>query len=162
MVTSCTKDGGPECTLLRDVIMADVQLARSGRKCWTREVSDALQGLVPKESLFTAGVGEPQLREVDLPAVIEALCKYVKGLWSSCDDQNEYTPQSGTGTKMAMYEKWMAVPWAEGERPPLPNYLRQKLPKAVIRDMARFRTSSHRLRVETGRWIMSLGMHGCA
>ena len=38
------------------------------------------------------------------------------------------------------------------EKPPLPAYLKCGIPKDVWRDVARFRTSSHHLSIETGRW----------
>ena len=44
------------------------------------------------------------------------------------------------------------MPWEGGGKPPLPQYLSSGVPADVWRDLSRFRTSSHRRRVETGRW----------
>ena len=44
------------------------------------------------------------------------------------------------------------MPWEGGGKPPLPQYHSRSVPADVWRDLSRFRTSSHRLRIETGRW----------
>lgn len=51
------------------------------------------------------------------------------------------------------YSEWMALPWDDGDvKPALPAYLIYAMPRKVVTSMARFRTSSHQLGVETGRW----------
>ena len=80
--------------------------------------------------------------------------KRMKSTWANChqvDPRAEAMPQS-VGRKIVTYDRWMAVPWEDEDKPPLPRYLRRELPRPIILDMARFRTSSHRCRVETGRW----------
>ena len=51
-----------------------------------------------------------------------------------------------------MYQHWMSTSWDLGEKPDMHHYLKRDLPHRVIRNMARFRTSSHYLKVETDRW----------
>ena len=146
------------CGLLRDVMFAEMQLSRSGkRKCWSRDVMDALNCLgvqAPLASNQSGGVGEPHLLAIDMTEVMTAAYTKLKGVWAPCrgaDPRAEVLPE-GCGRKMATYEQWMAVPWEKDKRPFPPPYLSVALPKDVIRDMARFRLSAHHLHVETGRW----------
>ncbi len=46
----------------------------------------------------------------------------------------------------------MPSSWNVEEKPKSQHYLKRELPPGVIRNMARFRTSSHYLKVETDRW----------
>ena len=146
------------CPLLREVIMADLQLS-TRKGCWIREVEDALGQLdiVPKvklSSVAPGGAGEPHLIAVDEKGIEAALFRHLKQPWAACDSLHPRSvdlPQS-SGRKLVVYEKWMASPWDKDLRPPLPQYLRLDVPSEVLRNVARFRTSSHRLRVETGRW----------
>ena len=55
--------------------------------------------------------------------------------------------------KLITYSKWFAAPLDEGGKPQLPRYLKnQSIPPDIMRNVTRFRTSSHHLRVETDRW----------
>ena len=62
-------------------------------------------------------------------------------------DENDFS-----GRKNAMYGHWMSSSWNVEEQPQIQHYLKRELPPRVIRNMARFRTSSHYLKVETDRW----------
>lgn len=146
------------CPLLREVVFADLQLARDKKqRCWTRDVLDVLQHLGLHATLATnlaGGVGEPQLRSVNLDDVMTAMHENLLCVWTRA---RAHGPRDGMipracGRKLVTYEHWMAVPWEEERKPPMPAYLSCALPKEVLRDMARFRTSSHHLCIETGRW----------
>jgi hypothetical protein len=146
------------CPLLREVIMADLQLSvKIG--CWIREVEDALSHLhiVPKVKLSSAapgGVGEPHLIAVNEKDLVAAMFLHLKRPWEACHSLHPRAPDLplSTGRKLVVYDKWIATSWDKDLRPPLPQYLGLALPSEVLRNVARFRTSSHRLRVETGRW----------
>ena len=62
-------------------------------------------------------------------------------------DENDFS-----GRKNAMYGHWMSSSWNVEEQPQIQHYLKREIPPRVIRNMARFRTSSHYLKVETDRW----------
>ena len=146
------------CGLLRDVMFAELQLSRVGRrKCWSRDVMEALRFLGVNASLASnqsGGVGEPHLLSVDLAEVMSAAYKQLKSVWALCSahDPRATTLPERCGRKLVTYEQWMSMPWEREAKPPLPPYLNLSLPKNVRRDMARFRMSSHHLHVETGRW----------
>ena len=159
-VKVCGRQSGPGCPLLRDVVCADLQLARVGADCWTKDVSDAIACLpfdgAPLASNLSGGVGELQLLAVDWKEVAAAFDTNIQGhVWgvkAGGADPRAETMSAGSGRKWVTYDQWMAVPWDEEGKPPLPRYLGRNLPVKVLRDLARFRTSSHHLRVETGRW----------
>ena len=152
------------CPILHGVLLADLQLARDKReRCWSRDVTDVLNSLglqLTLASNMAGGTGERQLRTVNVDDVVSALCVKLKGVWvksGACDPRDDVLPP-GCSRKLVTYDRWMAVPWEEEKKPPLPAYLRTDLPGDVTRDMARFRTSSHHLRIETGRWV-HLSLH---
>ena len=159
-VSVCSMDAQSRisCPLLREVIFTDLQLARDKKqRCWTRDMMDILGHLGLQTTIATnlsGGVGEPQLRTMNLDDVMAAMHGNLQGVWTRAKANG---PRDGiiprtSGRKLVTYEHWMAVPWEEERKPPLPEYLKCVLPKDVVRDMARFRTSSHRLSIETGRW----------
>ena len=158
-VEMCNQQGC-RCPLLRDVVHADLQLARLKAVCWTKEVSEALACL-PLEGATLAtnlngGVGELQILAVDWEEVAAAFDTNTQGcVWgekAGVADPRAETMPDGVGRKWATYEQWMAEPWSVEGKPPPPRYLECNLPVTVMRDLSRFRTSSHHLRVETGRW----------
>jgi hypothetical protein len=61
-------------------------------------------------------------------------------------DDNDFT-----GRKNAMYGQWMSSSWSVEEKIYIQHYHIRDLPHRVIRNMARFRTSSHYLYVETDK-----------
>jgi hypothetical protein len=159
-VNVCSMDAQSRisCPLLREVVLADLQLARDKReRCWSRDVVDILQCLglhTTIASNLSGGVGEPQLRTVNLGDVVAAMHEKLQGVWTrakTIDPRGEMIP-TGCGRKLVTYEHWMAVSWEEERKPLLPAYLNSALPKEVLRNMSRFRTSSHCLGIETGRW----------
>ena len=146
------------CPLLRDVIFADLQLVRDRkRRCWSRDVSDVLKLLGVQGTLatnLTGGTGEPQLCTIDAEEVLRLMFQKLKDPWTKCValDPRSHSLPEGCGRKMVTYDRWMAVPWEGENKPPLPAYLKSGVPKAVWKNVARFRTSSHYLCIETGRW----------
>jgi len=61
--------------------------------------------------------------------------------------------EDGLSRKLITYDKWFAAPLDDTGKPQIPQYLRnQNIPTDVVRSVARFRTSSHYLKVETDRW----------
>lgn len=140
------------------MIFADLQLVRDRKqRCWSRDVSDALKCLDVEGALatnLTGGTGEPHLCNIDEEEVLRVLFQKLKDPWSKCDllDPRDPSLPEGCGRKLVTYARWMAVPWDGECRPPLPAYLKCGVPKAVWEDVVRFRTSSHHLCVETGRW----------
>jgi hypothetical protein len=120
-------------------------------------MSDVLKVLGIQSALstnLTGGTGEPQLCNIDEAEVMGVVFERIKDQWSKCvtlDPRSHNLPE-GCGRKMVTYARWMAAPWDGECRPPLPAYLKCGLPKAVCKDVARYRTGSHHLCVETGRW----------
>ena len=126
-------------------------------ECWSKDVSEALNSLVCGESIasgISGGLGEPQLKVMDASKVLAALNSIVRKVWTrvgDCDPRADALPND-CRRKVVVYDRWMSVPWEGMGKPPLPQYLSSSVPTDVWRDLSRFRTSSHRLRVETGRW----------
>jgi len=154
MVTTCEKQKG----ILKDILFADLELTRIRAQCWTRDVIDTLESLNidRSDSIATniyGGTGERELRIVDWELVQKAF--FTQHL-SSCYPTQQVDPRNpslpSTGRKGITYSYWMSDKWDGVNKPPLPPYLRFDLPRCVSRNMARFRTSSHYLTVETGRW----------
>ena len=148
------------CPLLRDVVRADLQLAGVKAACWSKEVSDAISCLpfngAPLASNLSGCVGDLKLLAVEWKEVAAAFDTHTQGMvWGvkagGGDPRDEIMP-GGSARKWAVYDQWMAEPWSDEGKPPLPRYLYRNLPVTVLRDMSRFRTSAHHLRVETGRW----------
>ena len=155
------------CPLLRDVFFADLQLVRDRKqRCWSRDVSEVLECLGVQASLATnlaGGTGEPRLCMIDMEEVIRAAFQKLMGPWAKnaeCDPRELNLPV-GCGRKMVTYAQWMAAPWEAGRKPPMHPYLSCALPKNVWRNVARFRTSSHHLSIETGRWRRPLPIPVC-
>jgi hypothetical protein len=132
--------------LLKRVMKADVQLAAVTSECWTHQLIVACE---------------------KVPGLEDAVL-HVKGCiavdWSSCMDTyvthyNTHLHDLGDGDprdanvehrKCVTYRKWFDDPGRTGMCAylGLPNLSRHRK-----RNMARFRLSSHRLAVETGRFI---------
>ena len=142
------------CKVLHRVVQADLQLAKVKGECWSKDVSEALACLPDGHKLANMGTGAPQLLALVLKKVESDLKLNLGRVWSKVhglDPRVDPMP-AGCGRKLVSYDSWMAVPWGGEGRPQLPWYLSEKLPDDVMRNVARVRTSSHRLAVETGRW----------
>jgi len=97
--------------------------------------------------------GQPTLHHIDMASFMGRLQGRMARVWNDVLELNPRADSLPGGTRMATtYHAWMAVPWRGDGRPPLPHYLSGRLPADVMRDVARFRLSSHYLKVETGRW----------
>jgi len=89
-------------------------------------------------------------KQVDMSQFGTALMARVKGVW-----QIEVSDPRGVEVdqrKRVVYDSWMGVDWTLDQRPPLPRYLGISLPSEVMRNMSRFRVSSHCCKVGTGRY----------
>ena len=118
---------------------------------------DVLEALGIHDTVATnlnGGVWEPKLRTVQIKDVMEAVFQRLMDGWGKYAELNprDVTLPEGCGRKAVTYASWMANPWEEWSKPPVPAYLMCRSPPDVWRAVARFRTSSHYLRVETGRW----------
>ena len=140
--------------LIGMVARGDVDLAvKAKAECWTRDV---LIALVKIPSLMTEARKLLQRKPVDVGVCVKKYLAY----WHACWLQLEGADPRDAGVehrKMATYHSWFGLDLKEsmeqGKRPPLPDYLVHYQNKNYIRNMARFRTLSHCLKVETGRYV---------
>ena len=125
--------------VLTDALASDCQLAAAGcSSCWVAELCKALRGLGPEGDGWAQAVldGRPLDAAGVRRAVGEAL---LVRPW-----QDE-----GAGAKRTQYGQ-LCNP--DRKQPRIPRYIDAALSRHQVRQIARFRTSNHNLRVETGRW----------
>jgi hypothetical protein len=145
----CFESNG--CDVLRDVIKADLELAknRPDINCWSKEVCDALSNLPGGQALASCVQNK---RKVDMGIFVKALHVQMDGVWVKARAQQGPRSTGIVNRKLVTYEHWFGIEREKEGKPPTPQYLRCSLPHTVIRNMARFRLSSHNLNVETGRY----------
>ena len=148
--------------ILRQVVNADLNMTRNGKECWCKEISDTLECLYSledsnRESLASnlyGGVGALHPKTVDWTEVRKVLLSNHMHSYYNTKSASSHPREEMDfrGRKNTMYQHWMSTSWDLGEKPDMHHYLKRDLPHRVIRNMARFRTSSHYLKVETDRW----------
>ena len=140
-----------ENALLHSIVSGDLNLLRSNQQSWCKDLHDVLtgtQGCEWQAALMSS-------RKVMNVEVCKA--KYMEAMyepWTACVGSPR-DPRARHG-KLLTYHAWFGVDMSEsvnkGVRPPLPRNLVVCENPNVVRSMARFRTSSPYLRVETGRF----------
>ena len=140
-----------ENALLHSIVSGDLNLLRSNKQSWCKDLHDVLTGTQGCE-------GQAALMSSRKAMNVEVCkAKYMEAMyepWTACVGSPR-DPRA-KHRKLLTYHTWFGVDMSEsvnkGVRPPLPRYLVVCENPNVVRSMARFRTSSHYLRVETGRF----------
>ena len=137
--------------LLTDVVLADRCLLRDAKSSWCKDLHQALLQL---DGCAEQAVRIKEGRALDLGVCLRQYMQSIYGMWDAhVGDPRD--PHEMDGRKHVTYHAWFGLDFSEsvrlGVRPPLPGYLRYWENANHVRAMARFRTSSHHLRVETGR-----------
>ena len=138
--------------LLAAVMHNEVLLASTYSKSWLARLHVLLDKLPGGFITSSASdQGERQLKALFVAAVLQAWDKQV---WEDRKRECEADPRADRvpHRSQATYISYFRMPQKEG-RCRLHGYLKAgyNIPKAVVRSMARFRLSSHNLRVELGR-----------
>ena len=152
MVKYCDSNYG----MMRDVALADLNMARERQDCWSKDVSDALATLYSledsqDESLATnlhGGVGPLKLKPFNWNKGEKVLFSNHLFFYlstQSADTRPRDEISGSQGRKNAVYQTWMSSSWDESGKPEMLNYLIRDLPHKVVSNMSRFVTSSHYL-----------------
>jgi hypothetical protein len=138
--------------VLATVMQNEVLLARAYSKSWLARLHVTLDGLPGGFVTSSTSVqGEMQLRALFVTAVLQA---WDRKVWDDRKRECDADPRADRvpHRTQATYITYFRMPQKDG-RCRLHRYLKAgyNIPKAVVRSMARFRLSSHNLRVELGR-----------
>jgi hypothetical protein len=142
------------------MLKSDIQLAEDKGKCWTKDIMDAIQLLLPRTDPGTIIGNSHQPKKVDWTTLESAFLDLHNSRWSTLvGEADPRTPviDDGLSRKLITYDKWFANPLDEEGKPLLPRYLGQRnLPPDIVHSVTRFRTSYHHLRIETDRWLVPI------
>ena len=144
------------CPLLHDMLRSDILLAENNGNCWSRDLLETVRMLLPGTTSDSILSDLRHLKKLDWYTLETAFLKMHNDRWAELAGQvDPRSPviEGGLSRKLVTYDKWFAAPLDDTGKPQIPQYLRnQNIPTDVVRSVARFRTSSHYLKVETDRW----------
>ena len=148
--------------LMSKILRADLKLAEDKGSCWSKDVMEAINLLLPGADPGVVMGNSHLPRNIDWKTLESAFLDLHNTRWSNLIGQAD--PRSpmldgGLSRKLITYDKWFATPLDDEGKPKLPRYLRHRnLPPDIVQFVTRFRTSSHHLRIETDRWIRPINL----
>ena len=128
----------PDGSIWKEMMQDSFQSSHEGRKCWAGDVDKFLQNV---------GSTLPHAGEyvIDEHAVLDSLCQAYDTVW---DGLCPHPRQALDRAKLATYFAW----FDSGSWLRRPKYLYFDFPAPATCTFLRFRSGSHKLQVELGRW----------